>query len=208
MKDISLMFNSTLALLHLSLQKTFYNLRSISNKISLLTNQNWFVMFLPVLRLKLLLICPGHIYFVSLDFLHIFTPPTPQTSACDSCWRCELLGYMKADKSGMALSYLSLMHSQLFQNPFVCSLKSLCLPTTVLCSSQPHQSFPKTHSQLWKYCLSQITLMANDSSESFYHCDVRDSKEGTGEISTMIHKKQYMQSVSGWEFGLCAVGPK
>lgn len=135
------MFNSTSALLCLSLKKTFYNLRSISNKISLFINQNWFVIILPVLRLKLLLICPGHIYFVSLEFLHIFTPLRLQTSACNSCWHCELLGYMKADNSGMALSYLCLMHSQLFQNPLICSLKSLCLPMIQLCSSQPHQSF-------------------------------------------------------------------
>lgn len=100
------MLNSTSALLRLSLKKTFYNLRSISNKVSLFINQNWFVIILPVLRLKLLLICPGHIYFVSLEFLHIFTPLRLQTSACNSCWHCELLGYMKADKSGMALSYL------------------------------------------------------------------------------------------------------
>jgi len=72
-------------------------------------------MFLFVLRLKLLLFCPEHIYFVSLEFCNLFTSLTPQTSACDSRWRCELWGYMKADKSGMALSYLSLMHSQLFQ---------------------------------------------------------------------------------------------
>lgn len=57
-------------------------------------------MFLPVLMLKLLLISPGHIYFVSLEFLHICTPLTPQTSTCDSHWHCELLGYMKADESG------------------------------------------------------------------------------------------------------------
>lgn len=33
-------------------------------------------------------------------------------------------------------------------------------------------------------------MMDNDSSENFYHCDVHDSKKGTGEISTVIHKKE------------------
>lgn len=38
--------------------------------------------------------------------------------------------------------------------------------------------FPKIHSQLWKCCISQMTLMDNDSSENFYRCEVRYSREG------------------------------
>lgn len=64
--------------MYLSFQKTLHNFRSISSKISLFTNQNWFIMFSPVLRLKLLLVCPGHIFFVSLEFSHLFTALTSQ----------------------------------------------------------------------------------------------------------------------------------
>lgn len=159
-------------------------------------------MFLPVLMLKLLLISPGHIYFVSLEFLHICTPLTPQTSACDSRWHCELLGYMKADESGWPCPISlwgtlssSKIHLSVPWTPYdrvmLISAISVLFPKhTANCGSIAFLGF--LWWQLWK----------------LYHCEVQDSKEGTGETATVIHKKQYVQTVLGCEFGSCTVGLK